>query len=69
MVPNNELVFGKYFGDHMFEVDWNAETGWDTPRITPFQNLSLHPASSVLHYAIEVLLASLIHQVYSNLNI
>lgn len=29
--------------------------GWQAPEITPFENLVLHPAAKVLHYAIEVL--------------
>lgn len=35
----------------MLSIEWTAEAGWHTPRITPYQNLSLDPASSVLHYA------------------
>lgn len=30
--------------------------GWQTPEITPFENLVLHPGAKVLHYAIEVLI-------------
>ncbi|XP_067875976.1 branched-chain-amino-acid aminotransferase, cytosolic-like isoform X1 [Heterodontus francisci] len=51
---SNKLVFGKSFSDHMLTVEWNAEKGWDKPHIKPLQNLSLHPASSVLHYSIEL---------------
>lgn len=47
------LVFGKVFSDHMLEIDWTAEEGWGHPYITPRHNLSLDPAASVLHYAIE----------------
>lgn len=28
--------------------------GWQIPEITPFEKLVLHPASKVLHYAVEV---------------
>ena len=48
------LVFGKTFTDHMLQVKWSVEHGWDTPRITPYGNLSLSPACSVLHYGTEV---------------
>ena len=48
------LVFGRLFTDHMLEISWDAETGWGTPEISPFHNLSLPPAASALHYAIEV---------------
>uniref|UniRef100_UPI00398F11DB branched-chain-amino-acid aminotransferase, cytosolic-like isoform X2 n=1 Tax=Pristiophorus japonicus TaxID=55135 RepID=UPI00398F11DB len=51
---SNKLVFGKSFSDHMLTVEWNAEKGWDKPHIKPLQNLSFHPASSVLHYSIEL---------------
>lgn len=51
--PSN-LVFGTVFTDHMLMVEWSSEFGWDKPHIKPFQNLSLHPGSSVLHYAVEV---------------
>ena len=52
----NTLMFGKQFTDHMLEVEWDAETGWGTPQISPFCNLSLPPAASALHYAIEVII-------------
>lgn len=48
------LVFGKQFSDHMLTINWSAAGGWEAPQIKPFQNLSLHPASSALHYSIEV---------------
>lgn len=51
--PNEELVFGKAFTDHMLSLEWTAKTGWLAPQITPYQNLSLDPATSVLHYAFE----------------
>ncbi|MBN3315084.1 BCAT1 protein, partial [Atractosteus spatula] len=48
------LVFGKQFSDHMLTVEWSAQGGWEAPHIKPFQNLSLHPATSALHYSIEL---------------
>lgn len=53
-LPNEKLVFGHSFTDHMLEVDWDKTTGWTVPRITPYHNLSLDPSCSVFHYAIEV---------------
>ncbi|XP_007441991.2 branched-chain-amino-acid aminotransferase, mitochondrial-like, partial [Python bivittatus] len=50
----SKLVFGKNFTDHMLTVEWNSEKGWGKPHIKPFQNLSLHPASSALHYSVEL---------------
>lgn len=34
-------------------LEWTANDGWLPPRITPYQNLSLDPATCVLHYAFE----------------
>ncbi|MBQ5995674.1 MAG: branched-chain amino acid aminotransferase [Clostridia bacterium] len=48
------LGFGKIFSDYMFMMDWNKETGWHDARIVPFANLSIHPASTVLHYGSEI---------------
>ena len=48
------LGFGKKFTDHMFMMDWNSEKGWYNARIVPFENISLHPASTVLHYGSEI---------------
>ena len=45
----NNLPFGKYFTDHMLEVDY-ADGEWKKPVIRPFQNLSLSPALSAIHY-------------------
>ncbi|MDO4749171.1 MAG: branched-chain amino acid aminotransferase [Eubacteriales bacterium] len=48
------LGFGKIFTDHMFMMDYSKETGWTNARIVPFENLSIHPASTVLHYGSEI---------------
>lgn len=48
------LGFGKIFTDHMFIMDFSREEGWHDARIVPFANLSLHPASTVLHYGSEI---------------
>jgi branched-chain amino acid aminotransferase len=37
----------------MLIIDWDKESGWQDPAITPFENLSLPPACAALHYAIE----------------
>lgn len=51
---SSNLGFGKIFTDHMFMMDWNSEKGWYNARIVPFENLSIHPASTVLHYGSEI---------------
>lgn len=37
----------------MISIEWTAEDGWHTPRIVPYQNLSLDPSTCVFHYAFE----------------
>lgn len=37
----------------MISVEWNKTAGWHQPQITPYQNLSLDPATCVFHYAFE----------------
>ena len=50
----NGLGFGKYFTDHMFIMDHDYENGWHNARIVPYGNISLSPASTVLHYGEEI---------------
>ncbi|KAK1759689.1 mitochondrial branched-chain-amino-acid aminotransferase [Echria macrotheca] len=48
-----DLIFGRNFTDHMLTIEWNKTSGWLAPHITPYQNLSLDPATCVFHYAFE----------------
>ena len=48
------LGFGQIFSDHMFRMEYNPQEGWHNARIVPFENISLHPASTVLHYGAEI---------------
>ncbi len=48
------LGFGKIFTDHMFLMEYNKEEGWHNARIVPYGDLSISPASTVLHYGAEV---------------
>ena len=52
--PLKELVFGKTLTDHMLEIDWDVEKGWDKPRISPYRKLEIDPSATVLHYGIEL---------------
>eukprot|EP00158_Paraphelidium_tribonemae_P003035 Partr_v1_DN25852_c0_g1_i4_m2847 putative branched-chain-amino-acid aminotransferase len=54
LIPNKDLVFGKTFSDHMLTVDWDASTGWSSPRIHPHSPISLDPSAVVFHYGTEV---------------
>lgn len=46
----NNLPFGVYYTDHMFEWDYTEGIGWHDPRIVPFHNLDMSPCCMVLHY-------------------
>ncbi len=52
--PEESLGFGKVFTDHMLLVDYDEKQGWHDARIVPFGRISLHPASTVLHYGAEI---------------
>ncbi len=45
----DNLAFGRTFSDHMFVMDYRNGK-WSIPQIKPYQNLSMSPASSVIHY-------------------
>lgn len=53
-LPNDELVFGKTFTDHILEIEWTAKEGWGVPKISPYHNLSLDPSAVVFHYSFEL---------------
>jgi branched-chain amino acid aminotransferase len=53
IVPNNKLVFGHTFTDHMLVIPWNATDGWSNPTICPYGKLHLDPSCTVFHYGIE----------------
>ncbi|KAM6437001.1 branched-chain-amino-acid aminotransferase, cytosolic isoform 2-T2 [Liasis olivaceus] len=48
------LVFGTVFTDNMLFIEWSLTSGWEVPQIKPLENLSVHPAISALHYAVEL---------------
>ena len=54
LMAESELGFGQFFSDHMFIMDYEAGRGWHNARIVPFGYISLHPASTVLHYGAEI---------------
>ena len=45
----DNLLFGKVFSDHMFVMDYK-DGQWQNPQIQPYGDLSMSPATSVLHY-------------------
>ena len=50
----SKLGFGRVFTDHMLTVEWDAGRGWHDAKIEPFGRLSIHPASTTLHYGSEI---------------
>lgn len=48
-VDFNNLPFGQVNSDHMFVCDYK-NGAWQTPRITPYQNICLDPSSKIFHY-------------------
>ncbi len=48
-VDFENLPFGRLFSDHMFVADF-YDGAWHDPRIEPFHNFDLHPATMCLHY-------------------
>lgn len=37
----------------MLTIEWNKQVGWESPKIVPYQNLSISPAASCLHYGLQ----------------
>jgi len=52
-VPHETLEFGKTFTDHLFEIDWSHDKGWDVPKITPYRDFEISPAAAALHYSVQ----------------
>lgn len=48
-VDFSKLQFGKVLSDHMFIADY-LDGQWQNPRIIPYGNLPISPATSALHY-------------------
>ena len=49
-IPEN-LVFGKNFTTHYFEMDYDkAKGGWNSPTIKKFEDFKISPAALVFHY-------------------
>lgn len=53
-IDESKLGFGRIFTDHMFVMDYSSDKGWYNGRIVPFGELTIHPASTVLHYGAEI---------------
>jgi branched-chain amino acid aminotransferase len=48
-VDFSNLSFGSIFTDHMFTCDYK-DGNWQTPKIIPYQSITLQPSARVFHY-------------------
>ena len=48
-VDFNNLIFGRVFTDHMFVCDFE-DGQWQTPKVIPYQAMSVEPSARVFHY-------------------
>lgn len=48
-VDFNNLAFGSVFSDHMLVCDYR-NGAWETPKITPYQPITLDPSAKIFHY-------------------
>ena len=48
-VDFSNLTFGRVFSDHMFFCDYE-DGKWQTPKITPYQAMTIDPSARVFHY-------------------
>ena len=52
-LDENNIPFAKIYSDHMFVADYyNGE--WKDLRITPYENISISPANTAIHYGISI---------------
>lgn len=46
----SDIPFGKHYTDHMFVADFRGGE-WKNPRVVPYGNIMVSPATPALHYA------------------
>ena len=51
---SSELQFGRLFTDHMLEIDWTKDGGWEAPKIVPYGPINMATSATSLHYGISV---------------
>ncbi|OEK03631.1 branched chain amino acid aminotransferase [Roseivirga sp. 4D4] len=52
-LDESNIPFGQLYSDHMFIADYK-DGEWQDLRIEPYQNISVSPANSALHYGITI---------------
>lgn len=48
-VDFDNLTFGKVFSDHMLVCDYK-DGSWQSPKVVPYQPISLDPSAKIFHY-------------------
>ncbi|MEH6681009.1 MAG: branched-chain amino acid aminotransferase [Sediminicola sp.] len=48
-VDFDNLAFGSVFSDHMMVCDYKNGS-WETPKVVPYQSITLDPSSKIFHY-------------------
>ncbi len=48
-LDKNNIQFGKMYSDHMLVADYD-DGQWQSCQIIPFGNMSMHPATTFIHY-------------------
>lgn len=51
---SKQIIFGSIHTDHILEIDWSIDKGWEAPVISEYHNFSIDPRNSALHYAISL---------------
>lgn len=46
-----DVLSHKVCTDHMMQVRWSVDGGWDDPEIVPYGSMSFEPSASALHYS------------------
>lgn len=53
-IQRENLGFGNFFSDHMFQQFYSPEKGWHNATIGPYAPFCLDPSTAVFHYAQEI---------------
>ena len=63
-LDENNIPFAKIYSDHMFVADY-YDGEWKDLRITPYENISISPANTAIHYGISIFERRLQHNLFS----
>src|SRR5690606_6949798 len=49
LLDQANIQFGRLYADHMLRAHY-AQGSWGTPEIKPYENISLSPSTTFIHY-------------------